>query len=105
MSRITPSTALTTRSDREKSNPPARGKCTLRSLIEINGLASLSVMFLFRLGVHFIREMTERVVLARQLDEWGEVTTADIFSAVTSRREWTTRGQVREIRRQSRNLI
>src|SRR2546427_12962574 len=105
MSSVTPSTALTTRRDREKSNPPARGKCTLRSRMEIKGLASLSDIFLFRLCVHFVREMTQRIVLVRQLDERGELSAADILSSFTSRCERTARGQVGKIRRQAGNLI
>src|SRR5882762_10269492 len=43
MSSETPSTALTTCRERRNSDPPASGKWTLRSLIEINGCALVSI--------------------------------------------------------------
>src|SRR6266852_4085437 len=98
MSRVTPSTAFTIPREREKSDPPASGKWTLKSLIEIRGSVFRSNIFLFRLCEHFVGEMTKRVVPGRQLHERRKVTTADIFRAFTTRRERTTGWQVGEIR-------
>src|SRR6266446_2564700 len=97
MSSVTPSTAFTIPREREKSDPPASGKWTFRSLIEISGSVFRSDMFLFRLCEHFFREMTKRVVLARQLHERRKVTTADVLRPFTSRRKRTARRQVGEI--------
>src|ERR1700687_408842 len=105
MSSVTPSTAFTTPRDREKSVPPASGKWTFRSLIEIRGSVSRSDMLLFRLCEHFVREMTKRVMLGRQLHERRKVTTADILRPFTSRRKRTTRRQVGEIWGRPGNLI
>src|SRR5713226_3132667 len=44
MSSVTPSTAFTVSRARPKIDPPADGKWTLRSLIAINGLSSLSII-------------------------------------------------------------
>src|SRR2546423_1316146 len=49
--------------------------------------------------------MTERMMIASQLNKRRKLTRTNLFSALTARRERTAGRQTREIRRLSRNLI
>src|SRR6266851_1131274 len=66
MSSETPSTALTTCRERRNNDPPASGKCTLRSLIEINGCALVSIT-LDRLTLQKPHSRNDRASNARAL--------------------------------------
>src|SRR5438552_2539790 len=55
--------------------------------------------------VNLSSEMTERMMIASQLNKRRKLTRANLFGALTARREWTASRQTREIRRLSRNLI
>src|SRR2546423_1176497 len=56
-------------------------------------------------GVNLSREMTERVMIASQLDQRRKLACTNLFSTFAAGREWTTGRQTREIRGLSRNLI
>src|SRR5687767_3957733 len=58
-----------------------------------------------RFGVDLVREMAERVVIARELNERGKLTRTDFFRAFTARRERTPGRQMRQVRRLTRDLI
>src|SRR5260221_9245397 len=66
MSSVTPSTALTTCRERRNNDPRANGKWTLRSLIEINGCALVSIK-LDRLTLQKPHSRNDRASNARAL--------------------------------------
>src|SRR5438128_9961487 len=58
-----------------------------------------------RISVHFNCKMAQRKMIAGQLNERRVLFVANFFRSFTTRREWTTRGQVREVRRLTWNLV